>query len=90
MRYSTEQPLSKAIMKKLILSRKEVSQLDIRDLRCPYCNFLVDRIYSDAAGHRESKCPKCKKVTVYNMAYFRRIRRPKSFEVNKQRKAQIR
>ena len=90
MRYSTEQPLSKAIMKKLILSRKEVSQLEVRDLRCPYCNFLVDRIYSDAAGHRESKCSKCKKVTVYNMAYFRRIRRPKNFEVYNQRKAKIR
>ncbi|MBR6683894.1 MAG: hypothetical protein IKL38_06095, partial [Firmicutes bacterium] len=72
MRYSTEQPLSKEIMKKLILSRKEVSQLDIIDLRCPYCIFIVDRIYSDAAGHRESKCPKCKNVTVYYMAYFRR------------------
>lgn len=90
MRYTSNQPISDVIMKKLILSKKEVIKLEVRDLRCPYCNFLVDRIYSDAAGHRESKCPKCKKVTIYNMAYFRKIKRPEGLMVYKQKKANIR
>ena len=90
MRYVSKQPISQVIMKKLILSKQEVASLEVRDLRCPYCSFLVDRIYSDATGHKESKCPKCKRVTVYNMAYFRKVKRPKGFEVDNQRKANIR
>lgn len=77
MRYQREKPISEEIRKKLYRSRIECSMLEKRDLRCPYCGFLIDRIYSDAAGHRESKCEKCKRITVFNMAYFRRIKRPR-------------
>ncbi len=63
------------ILERVKLSAEECQDLSMRELRCPYCNFLLDLIFSDAAGHRKSKCPKCKQVTIMNVAYFRRVKR---------------
>jgi len=33
--------------RKLSASRKEVSVLTLREIRCPYCDFLVEKVFSD-------------------------------------------
>lgn len=58
--------------KRLELSRKESEGLTLRDIRCPYCNFIITRVFSDAGGHYLAKCQKCKQQVVLNFAYFRR------------------
>ena len=58
------------------LSREESLDLTSRELRCPYCGFLVLKLFSDMhTGHLESKCPKCKRISLYNTAYYKRVRR---------------
>lgn len=74
-KYRINKPLAVDIQRKLILSQKESATLERRDLNCPYCGFLLDRIFSDATGHRESKCQKCKREIIINMAYFRKVKR---------------
>ena len=69
------QPLPPEILAKVKLSEEESEGLILRELRCPHCNFLIDTLYSDASGHRRTKCPKCKQITIMNMAYFRRVKR---------------
>ena len=59
--------------KKAALSKSEAFDLTTRELRCPYCGYLVLKLFSDMrTGHLESKCPKCKKISQYNTAYFKR------------------
>ena len=58
--------------KRLELSAKESERLTLRDIRCPYCNFILTRVFSDAGGHYLAKCQKCKRQIVLNLAYFRR------------------
>ena len=60
-----------AIKRKLDLSKQETIDLAQRDLRCPNCHFLVSKVYGDASGHIEFKCPKCKDIYVINFNYFR-------------------
>ena len=58
------------------LSTREAFDLTTRELRCPYCGFLVLKLFSDMhTGHLESKCPKCKMISQYNTAYFKREKR---------------
>ena len=56
---------------KLDLSKQETEDLAIRDLRCPNCHFLINRVYGDICGHLEFKCPKCKEKYIINFSYFR-------------------
>ena len=35
------------VFRKLESSEAEVTQLTLRDLRCPNCRFLIDKVYSD-------------------------------------------
>jgi hypothetical protein len=42
-----------------------------RDVHCPICGFVIDRVYTDIAGHKEAKCQKCKYEGPINLAYFR-------------------
>lgn len=65
----------KAVREKLRLSADEVEDLTERDVRCPYCGFLVTRVFPDAAGHLGVSCRKCKRQMVLNLAYFRRRKR---------------
>ena len=62
------------IQRKLELCVKEAAGLTLRDVRCPFCNFLVSRVFSDVGGHYLAKCQKCKKESILNFAYFRRQR----------------
>lgn len=46
--------------RKLSASRKEAASLTLREIRCPYCDFLVEKVYSDVTGHKMVYCRKCK------------------------------
>lgn len=65
--------------KRLLLSRMEAESLEERDLRCPACGFRIQTLYSDVSGHLRVKCPKCKGVYVLNLAYFRTVKRMKTY-----------
>lgn len=60
------------IQEKLDLCEKEALDLTLREVRCPKCNFVIDKVFSDVSGHFLSKCPKCKAQYIMNFAYFRR------------------
>lgn len=60
------------IQLKLNLCEQEALDMSLREIKCPKCNFVITRVYSDASGHFLSKCPKCKSQYIMNYAYFRR------------------
>lgn len=70
-------PMPPELRRRVECSLQESYDLEERKLRCPYCGFLIQTLYSDCSGHFKIKCPKCKAVTVYNSAYFRRMRHKK-------------
>ena len=57
---------------KLTLSHTEIVGLALRDIHCPYCGLLVDRVFSDVTGHKMVYCRKCKAEYPVNLGYFRR------------------
>ena len=67
------------VMEKLERCRIECLDLTERNLYCPYCGFLIQQLYSDASGHLKAKCPKCKMITLFNLAYFRKMKKRLSF-----------
>lgn len=67
-------PASPERQLRLEQSAQESANLTLRDVRCPRCNYLIIRVYSDTVGHIRPKCPKCKAVDTLNLAYFRRQR----------------
>lgn len=69
------------LWKKLLKSRTEAENLTMRDIRCPFCGFLVDRVYSDISGHKEIFCKKCKEKYIINLGYFRRQKKMKYFKI---------
>lgn len=76
-------------MEKVRRSKQECEFLTKREVRCPHCGFLVDYVFSDVSGHREIKCRKCKRSTIMNMAYFRRVKR-KTYPTYRRRMQPIR
>ena len=66
---------------KLRLSRSETEGLFLRDIRCPYCGYLVERVFSDVTGHKMVHCRKCKEEYPVNLGYFRRVSRRKRDDV---------
>ena len=60
------------VAEKLLKSKKETEELSMRDIHCPYCDYLIERVFSDISGHKEVYCKKCKKKYVLNLGYFRR------------------
>lgn len=57
---------------RLDLSTSESENLSLREIRCPRCNYLIIKVYSDSIGHIRPKCPKCKAEDTLNLAHFRR------------------
>ena len=55
-----QSPLSADNRYKLLLSRSESAGLQLREIHCPYCGFLVERVFSDVTGHKMVYCKKCK------------------------------
>ncbi len=64
---------SPEISRKLSASRKEAASLTLREIRCPYCDFLVEKVFSDIVGHKMVYCRKCKTEYPINLGYFRRM-----------------
>lgn len=65
---------------RLRLSREETQGLQLREIRCPYCGFIIDKVFSDATGHKMITCRKCKAEYPINLGYFRCVRRWKPYE----------
>lgn len=65
---STEQ------LHRLELSRLETANLQLREIHCPFCGFLIDKVFSDVTGHKMTFCRKCKGEYPINLGYFRRVR----------------
>ena len=57
---------------KLTVCVEEAEGLTMREIRCPYCGFVITRVFSDVSGHYLARCRKCKHESVLNFAYFRR------------------
>ncbi len=68
-------PLTLEMRDKLERSRRESLDLTERELRCPHCGRFIVTLYSDISGHFKAKCGNCKTVTIFNLGYFRRVRR---------------
>lgn len=71
--------VSKDNLYKLRLSRSETEGLSLRDIRCPYCGYLVERVFSDVTGHKMVYCRKCKQEYPVNLGYFRRVTRRRKY-----------
>ena len=68
-------PLSAEVQSKLERFCRDILDLTERELHCPYCNYYLATLYSDAAGHLTASCKNCKSVITFNLACFRRRRR---------------
>lgn len=72
--------MSQDALYKLNLSRSEAEGLSMRDIRCPYCGYLVERVFSDVTGHKMVHCRNCKEEYPVNLGYFRRVSRRKKYD----------
>ena len=68
-------PLTPEVRDKLERSHRESLDLTERELRCPHCSRFIATLYSDISGHFKAKCGNCKTITIFNLGYFRRVRR---------------
>lgn len=67
------------VLHKLELSRKHAARVDIREMHCPICGFLVQIIPVTQTEVVFVKCRKCKFCGPLDPAYFRRIKRLSPF-----------
>lgn len=72
--YHQKNEMSPEVRRKLNNSRQETQALTLRDINCPYCGFLVERVFSDITGHKMIYCKKCKEEYPVNLGYFRRMK----------------
>ena len=72
--------VSEENLHKLRLSRSETEGLCLRDIHCPYCGYLVERVFSDITGHKMVFCKKCKEEYPVNLGYFRRASYQKKYD----------
>lgn len=79
--YKQVKAVSPDTWEKLDLSREEIKDLTRRDILCPFCGYLVDRVYSDISGHKDMYCKKCKEKYTVNLGYFRTQKYVPYFEV---------
>lgn len=61
------------VIEKLNKSEQEANGLTLRNIKCPSCQFVVGKVFSDATGHIRIKCPKCKLDRIINLLYFCRL-----------------
>ena len=66
--------LSPDVSRRLSDSRRQSAALTLREIHCPFCSFLVEKVFSDAAGHKMVYCRKCKSEYPINLGCFRRIK----------------
>ena len=72
--YKTK-PMSREMRNKVERSYHESMDLKERALHCPHCGRYLAALFSDASGHFKVKCNNCKTITIFNMGYFRRMKR---------------
>lgn len=72
--------LSAEKLHRLAMSKAETAGLQLREIRCPFCDFLIDKVFSDATGHKMITCRKCKDEYPINLGYFRRVQRWTRYE----------
>ena len=63
------------VLCKLRLSRLEAEKVRTRQMRCPFCGFLVQIIPETQTDIVFVKCRKCKFEGPLSPAYFRRMKR---------------
>ncbi|SMC61788.1 hypothetical protein [Papillibacter cinnamivorans] len=73
--YHQKADIPPEVRRKLQISKKEAENLTLRDIVCPYCGYLVERVFSDITGHKMIYCKKCKEEYPVNLGYFRRMKR---------------
>ena len=66
--------LSPDVSRRLSDSRRQSAALTLREIHCPFCSFLVEKVFSDAAGHKMVYCRKCKSEYPINLGCFRRMK----------------
>jgi len=49
--------------------------LTLKEVRCPDCNFIILKVFSDISGHYLSKCPKCKSQHILDLSFFKEKRK---------------
>lgn len=79
-RHQFQSLVSEDKLHRLELSRKEATDLELREIHCPYCGFLIDKVFSDATGHKMITCRKCKSEYPINLGYFRRVKGWRRYE----------
>lgn len=72
--YHQKQEPPPEVRHKLSCSLQETLKLTLRDINCPYCGYLVERVFSDITGHKMVFCKKCKEEYPVNLGYFRRMK----------------
>ncbi len=70
--YHQKTEVSPADRQKLNLSKAETVGLTMRDINCPLCGYLVEKVFSDISGHKMVYCKKCKAEYPVNLGYFRK------------------
>ena len=61
--------------RKTALSESETGELTLKEVRCPDCNFIIIKVFSDISGHYLSKCPKCKSQHILDLSFFKEKRK---------------
>jgi uncharacterized protein YbaR (Trm112 family) len=78
--YHQKEDIPIEVRRKLQISMLEAETLTLRDITCPYCGYLVERVFSDITGHKMIYCKKCKQEYPINLGYFRRMKRRRYFK----------
>jgi len=73
--YHQKKDISPEVWHRLQISKLETENLTLRDIDCPYCGYLVERVFSDITGHKMIYCKKCKEEYPINLGYFRCMKR---------------
>ena len=72
--------ISEEIRKRAELSRKQVTDMVDRVIRCPHCGFTVAYVYDDLhSGHMCLKCARCKNISAFNLGHFKCQEEPKKY-----------
>ncbi len=62
------------LRQKIIMARNSIINREKREIKCPYCNHVVIRVYNDSTGFIECKCKKCKTDVLVDLVSMRKMR----------------
>lgn len=78
-KYTLQTPAAKQVL--LDQSSIEVNEMEMRSIHCPRCGFTIGKVYSDAIGHLQMKCGKCKLTAAINLRYFQKRLKFRGFRI---------